>query len=159
MGLARTKETCWTEEELRYLEAHYHRLHISTIARHIGRTTTAVALKAKRMGVRKYGEGYTAASLSLALGVDSHLVTRWIEEGALNATRRNTDRERDAWFISDSDIREFIVRHPTEIDIRKVDGLWLIDLLTSGPVPSKDSGQALSPSAPLRTGLPKEGEP
>ncbi len=136
LGLARTKdERTWTEKEIQYLESNYHRLHVITMAKHLKRTTTAVALKTKRLGIRKCDEGYTVNSLSLALGVDTHKVTRWIERGLLKAARRNTNRERDVYYLSEVSVREFIVRYPLEIDVRRVDGLWLIDLLANGPSP------------------------
>ena len=131
LGLARTKERPWSDDEVRYLESHYHRLHILTMARHLKRSGTAVALKAKRLRIRKCGEGYTATGLAVALGVDSHKVIGWSESGKLRAERRRTDRENDPYLILDEDVRKFIMRHPLEIDMRKVDGVWLIDVLTS----------------------------
>lgn len=132
LGLARTKEKPWSESEVAYLEAHFHRLHVSTLARKLGRTVTAVALKAKRLGIRKCGEGYTVRSLALALGVDDHKVVRWINRGLLRASRRQTDRECDPYLITETAVRDFIARHPTEIDLKRADGLWLIDLLVNG---------------------------
>ncbi len=132
LGLARTKEQPWSDKDVTYLEANFHRVHVSTLARKLKRTTTAVALKAKRLGIRKNGEGYTARSLALALGVDNHKVTRWVGLGLLRTSKRHTDREQDAYLITDAAAREFIVRHPSEIDIRRADSLWLIDLLANG---------------------------
>jgi hypothetical protein len=140
LGLARTtnRPKPWTDNEVSYLESQYHRTHVSTIARKLGRSTTAVAQKAKRLGIRKCGEGYTFHSL--ALGVDDHKVAAWIDRGLLPASRRKTDRERDVYFISEKAVREFIVQHPLEIDLRKADGLWLIDLLANGPALSQSNG-------------------
>ena len=132
LGLARTKEQPWSERDVAYLEAHFHRRHISTIAKKLKRTATAVSIKSKRLGIRKCGEGYTARSLGLALGVDVHKVTRWIHQGLLKASKRQTDWEYDAYLITDETVREFIVQHPLELDLRHVDGLWLIDLLANG---------------------------
>jgi DNA-binding transcriptional MerR regulator len=132
LGLARTKERPWSEKEIAYLESHFHRLHVSTLARKLKRTTTAVALKAKRLGIRKCGEGYTIRSLALALGVDDHKVSHWIDLGLLKATRRQTDRACDPYFIPEKAVQEFIVSHPLEIDLKRADGLWLIDLLAKG---------------------------
>jgi hypothetical protein len=39
----------------------------------------------------------------------------------------------DPW----KDVRRFILQHPTEIDLRKVDQLWFLDLITNGLVQSK----------------------
>jgi len=34
-------------------------------------------------------------------------------------------------------VRRFVLPHPTEIYLRKVDQLWFLDLITNGLVPSK----------------------
>jgi DNA-binding transcriptional MerR regulator len=148
LGLARTANRLkpWTDQEVSYLESQYHRTHVDTIARKLGRSTTAVAQKAKRLGIRKCGEGYTLHSLALAMGVDDHKVALWIDRGLLPASRRQTDRDRDVYFISEKAAREFIVEHPLEIDLRRADGLGLIDLLANGAAPSTSSGPALSQS-------------
>jgi hypothetical protein len=39
--------------------------------------------------------------------------------------------------IREKDVRRFILQHPTEIDLRKVDQLWFLDLITNGLVQSK----------------------
>lgn len=132
LGLARTKEKPWSAGEVTYLEANFHRLSAVTIARRLGRTVTAVALKAKRLGIRKGDEGYTATALAEAFGVDPHSVVRWIDRGLLHATKRNSGRERDMYYISDQAVRQFVAQHPSEFDLRKVDQLWFIDLMTDG---------------------------
>lgn len=53
-----------------------------------GRGPTAIKLKAKRPGRREHAEGYTACSLAVALGVDSHWVLARIPSGKLRASRR-----------------------------------------------------------------------
>jgi hypothetical protein len=140
LGLARPIDRNWTEQDIAYLEANFHRLHVSTLARKLKRSTTAVALKARRLGIRKCGEGYTLQSLALALGVDVHKVSRWVEQGLIKASRRQTDRDRDPYYISEKAVREFIVNYPLEVDTRRVDGLWLIDLLANGPALSQSNG-------------------
>jgi hypothetical protein len=37
----------------------------------------------------------------------------------------------------EKDVRRFVLRHPTEIYLRKVDQLWFLDLITNGLVPSE----------------------
>jgi hypothetical protein len=129
LGLARQKEPPWTMQEIAYLEQSLHRLRLAEIARHLGRTTIAMQLKAKRLGLRKTSEGYTMRGLCLGLGVDHHTVSRWIEAGWLKGTRRHSERERDLWYFADQDIRAFVRAHPAEIDPRRVDWLWLVDVL------------------------------
>ena len=132
LGVARTKEKPWSLEEVAYLETYLHRLSVVTLARRLERTVTAVALKAKRLGIRKSDEGYTATAVAQAFGVDLHRVTCWIEQSLLRASRRNTGRNRDMYYISEGAVKEFVTGHPSEFDLRKVDQLWFIDLVTDG---------------------------
>lgn len=83
---------------------------------------------------------YSGKGLADALGIDSHVVTRWIKAGHLRAEPRGTKRTEqqggDSYRIREKDVRRFILEHPTEIDLRKVDQLWFLDLITNGFVRS-----------------------
>lgn len=133
LGLARQKEPRWTQEELDYLERTITRKSVKEIARHLGRTQVAVKLKAKRMDFRKTHEGYTMCGLCLGLGCDHHKVEFWLQKGWLRGSRRHTERKEqqrgDIWFFSDTSIRKLIKEHPNEIDPRRADWLWLVDVL------------------------------
>ena len=132
LGVARTKELPWSAKDVEYLTANYHRYSLKTICRNLKRTRTAVILKAKRLRIRKSGEGYTVRSLCLALGEDHHKIDGWIDQGLLNAARRQTTRENDFYYIREKEVRRFIIENPTKINVRRVDGVWLIDLLANG---------------------------
>ncbi len=99
---------------------------------------TAIHLKLKRMRFKDDGSFYSANGLAQALGIDSHAVTRWIKSGHLKAKRRGTARTEqqngDIYLIHEKDVRRFILEHPTDIDLRKVDQLWFLDLITNGLV-------------------------
>jgi len=129
LGLARAKEKPWSQAEVDYLEANYHCRSILTLAKNLKRSTTAIALKAKRQGIRKFDEGYTASSLSQALGIDSHKVSQWIDMGLIKASRRHTQRENDMYLVTDRAVREFMLTYPTELDLRRADPVWLVDVL------------------------------
>lgn len=129
LGLSRTKERPWSERETAYLESNLHRLSLPVLARKLGRSITAVALKAKRLGIRKIDEGYTARSLAQAFGVDDHKVVHWVELGLLKASRRNSGRPRDMYFISDQEVKRFVTTYPSEFDLRRVEQVWFIDLI------------------------------
>ena len=134
LGLSRPKDRPWSAEDEAYVEASYHHTSVKTLARRLGRSPTAVQLKAKRLGLRKYDEGYTALSLAEALGVDPHWVLARIRSGKLRASRRHTERTReqggDSWLITDEAVVKFLRDHPYDIDLRKVDSLWFMDLIT-----------------------------
>lgn len=135
LGLARQKEPPWSKQDIRYLETWLHRKSIAKIAAHLGRTQIAVRLKAKRLGIRKSSEGYTMVALCLGLGCDHHKVQKWIANGWLKGARRETERTReqggDFWCFSDAAIRRLIVEHPTEIDPRRADWVWVVALLST----------------------------
>jgi len=142
LGLARTKELPWSEAELailsRYAWMSDERIRLKLKAAGYTRTVTGIHLKLKRMRFKHDGSCYSANSLAQALGIDPHAVTRWIKSGHLKAQRRGTARgplqNGDSYVIQEKDIRRFILEHPTEIDLRKVDQLWFLDLITNGLV-------------------------
>jgi hypothetical protein len=133
LGLSRPKDRPWSRQDEAYLEANLHRVSVRTLARRLGRSPTAVKLKAKRLGLRKYDEGYTASSLAEALGVDPHWVLARIRSGRLRASHRHTERTPqqggDSWLITDEAVVDFLRERPYDIDLRKVDSLWFMDLI------------------------------
>ena len=140
LGLARTKELPWNEAELgilaRYAWMSDERIRLKLKAAGYSRTVTGIHLKLKRMRFKHDGGFYSAYSLAQALGIDPHAVTRWIKSGHLKAKFRGTARgpqqNGDSYLIQEKDVRRFILEHPTDIDLRKVDQLWFLDLLTNG---------------------------
>ncbi|MPZ51017.1 MAG: hypothetical protein GEU75_17235 [Dehalococcoidia bacterium] len=141
LGLSRPKDRPWSVDDESYLEANLHRTSIKTLARKLARSPTAIKLKAKRLGVRKHDEGYTACSLAEALGVDPHWVLTRIRSGELRAIHRQTQRTieqgGDSWLITDEGVVEFLRDHAYEVDLRKVDSLWFMDLVA--PYLQRDS--------------------
>jgi hypothetical protein len=145
LGLARTKETPWSEAELAILERYAwmsdERIRLKLKSAGYMRSATAIHVKLRRMRFKSDPSFYSGKGLADALGIDSHIVTRWIKAGHLRAQLRGTKRtERqggDIYLIREKDVRRFILQHPTEIDLRKVDQLWFLDLITNGLVQSK----------------------
>jgi hypothetical protein len=142
LGLARTKELPWSEAELTILARlawmSDERIRLKLKAAGYARTATAIRLKLKRMRFKHDGTFYSANGLAQALGIDSHAVTRWIKSGLLKAkfrgTARTAQQNGDIYLIHEKDVRRFILEHPTDIDLRKVDQLWFLDLITNGLV-------------------------
>src|SRR6266699_2026373 len=144
LGLARTKEKPWGEPELailaRYAWMSDERIRLKLKAAGYARAVTGIHLKLKRMRFKSDPSFYSGKGLADALGIDSHAVTRWIKAGHLRAQLRGTKRTEqqggDTYLIREKDVRCFIVARPTEIDLRKVDQLWFLDLITNGFVRS-----------------------
>ena len=142
LGLAQTKELPWSKPELailsRYAWMSDERIRLKLKAAGYSRTVTGIHLKVKRMRFKHDGSFYSAYSLAQALGIDPHVVTRWIKSGHLKAKFRGTARtpqqNGDSYLIQEKDVHCFILEHPTDIDLRKVDQLWFLDLITNGLV-------------------------
>ena len=63
-------------------------------------------------------------------------MTRWIARGRLEADSRGAAwgkrQNGDSYLIREKDVRRFVLEHPSDIDLRKVDQLWFLDMLTNG---------------------------
>jgi predicted site-specific integrase-resolvase len=75
-------------------------------------------MKLKRMRFKCDPSFYSGKGLAQALGIDSHVVTRWIKSGHLKAQFRGTGRGEelggDIYLIREkTDVRRFILGHPT----------------------------------------------
>jgi hypothetical protein len=124
----------WTAEEEEIIERSVGNVSALTIAKRLKRTEASVVLKIKRMGVsRRVRNGYTMRDLEECLGEDHHKIQRWIEKGWLRdrmqGTRRHDGNGRDIHRFRETDILEFLRRHPEEINLGKVESIWFLDLV------------------------------
>ena len=142
LGLARVKEPAWSAEEVALLERWGH-LTDAVIQRKLKaagfhRSINGIHLKLKRLRIRQNLDGYSACSLATAFGVDSHKVTNWIRRKMLRATQRGTDRTEqqggDTFWITQNAVRDFVLVYPDEVDLRKVEKWWFLDLVTNGRI-------------------------
>lgn len=140
LGLCRVKEKPWTEPELRLLEKNAWKteMRIEAIFRAAGfvRSKNAIHVKRNRHFVGGRVENYpfySANRLAQLFGLDRHCVSVWINGGLLQAKRQGTAHEgnRDFWMIYPEDVRQFVTANPMAFDLRKVDQLWFMDLLTN----------------------------
>jgi hypothetical protein len=139
--------SCFGLSDLEQLHAHYGgglpcrpRRYLTTFFLSLGTQSPGIHLKLRRMKFKHDPGFYCANGLAQALGIDSHAVSRWIRSGHLKAKLRGTARGEkqngDIYVILEKDVRRFILEHPTEIDLRKVDQIWFLDLVTNGLVRS-----------------------
>ena len=142
LGLARTKETPWSEMEVDLLERWGH-LTDAVIQRKLAaagysRSINGIHLKLKRLRIRQNLDGYSAYSLAEAFGVDSHKIGSWIRRNILRAARRGTDRKEsqggDSYWITHKAVRDFVLRYPDEIELAKVEKFWFLDLVSGGRI-------------------------
>jgi DNA-directed RNA polymerase specialized sigma24 family protein len=143
LGLARTSEnTPWKPEEERILRSNgQHSADYVVRALKIQgfcRSRTAVHLKMRRERIKQTLDGYSSRQLAEAFGVDSHKIMRWISAGLLKADRREQNRVPIQggcfWWITHTSVRNFVFRCPHEIDLRKVEKWWFLDIITEGRI-------------------------
>lgn len=141
LGLSRLREKGlpWTAEEREFVAARAAQssISISRAMRKRGwsRTATAVTVQLKRMHAsRRDVDLMSARQVGLALGIDSHVVRRWVEKYGLAAERRGTARTEkqggDEWVISRRALRNWIADHAATVNLGKIsDPEWFIDLM------------------------------
>ena len=65
------------------------------------------------------------------MGEDHHKIQKWIAKGWLRARslrkHRDDANSRSIYRFRERDILDFIKRHPQEINLCKVDGVWFLD--------------------------------
>lgn len=129
------KEPHWSEEEVAILErnAHHPPAYIQKKLKAHGyhRTETGIHIKRKHMRFLRNLNGQSASSLAECLGMDAHKILSAINRGQLKATRRQTKPGRGVYYITDKHARNYIIENLNEIDIRKVDKYWFVDLLAN----------------------------
>lgn len=124
----------YTDAEARFVEEHAHlsRGTISAKMRERGWRRTANSIQKFIAYGRIQNDNYiTPESLSLCLGVVSGTIRAWAREGFLIGAHRGNGSDADSGsrIFSLEEVAAFIVRHPSKVDLRKVDGPWLIDLI------------------------------
>jgi len=141
MGLSQCKKNPdWSEREIEFLHDKYPRKGWTAFIRGlqringgIYRSATAIQLKAKREHINKRSDGFTMRMTEELLGKDHHRIQAWIERGWLISNRKGTRRTEaqggDMHHIEAKDLRAFVIAHPDEIDLRKVEPFNFIQLV------------------------------
>ena len=144
LGLSRTKEKPWSEDEITLLDKYGYRSlpNLTILFKENGfrRSETAILLMRKRRMSHKASPFYSMNAVANLFGTDAHVVKRWIEQGLvqyeMKGTRRDNETQQngDTHLIHKDWLYEFIVKHPTEFEIKKVDQLWFLHIVTKGEV-------------------------
>ena len=123
------RKTDWTQEELDYMQANWGEKTIPQIAKHIGRTVTAVRVKYKRMGLsgqKWYGDMMSARKVSELLGIDVHTVTDyWIPKCGLKGRKKKLAEKGSCTIIMFSDLLTWLEANQDKWDSRRVEILGL----------------------------------
>ena len=131
LGLTRMspQERAWTPAEDAVLDKWSGRRSAKWIADRLPfRTLTAVVGRFKRRGLSRAVDGYSARSLSVAMGVDNRIINRWVSLGLLKPTQQGSMREAH-WLFTHAAVRTFIRLNPTAFRLDKVDQTWFLALV------------------------------
>lgn len=116
----------WTQEELDYIREVWGSKTVPQIAKHLGRSVTAVRIKTTRLGYdgQKWsGEMMSARKVSELLGVDVHAVCDyWIPKCGLKAKRRQLGvTKKTTTIIMFEDLLKWLEAHQDLWDSRRVE--------------------------------------
>ena len=133
----RAREPDWSEREIGVLErnAQHGPVYIQKRLRASGfkRSMTGIQIKRKRLKLVANLDGYSAHQAALGLGVDEHFITKAIAGGRLTASRRKQERTPqqggNSYYIRPRNLRAYILDYVNEIDLRKVDKFWFVDVV------------------------------
>lgn len=122
----------WAQREHDLIVAHASNqpISIARILKRNGfkRTPGAIQHRLNAMRIDRVDDDrYTGNGLAELMGVNVHKVASWIAKGWLKAKRERGDRTR--YSIHRNAVRRFIVENVGEVDLRRVDKLWFVDLL------------------------------
>ncbi len=147
----RKKEPPWSPEEDMVLRENGwmtpERIGVIFRQRGFSRTVTAISVRMKRFRVRDGIDTMNANGLAELLDVDIHLVMKWINDGRLKAERAGTTGDNhDRWHISTAAIRQFLVEHPEQYTLTKIERAgskgWFMEMVTGAAMLAAGSAPA-----------------
>lgn len=145
LGLSFTKEPAWTPAELKLLEQYGYRTpkNLRRLFKQHGfdRTETSIGLMRKRRAVHKASPYFSMNAVAVLFGVDGHLVKRWLTRGWLKFIMKGKPNDPkaetlcgDTHLIHKDWIFDFIAEHPDAFNLKNVDQLWFLHVVTRGAV-------------------------
>ena len=141
MGLSHIKKNPdWNEREIEFLHKNYPRKGWTALIKGlqkinggIWRSPTAIQLKAKREHINKRSDGFTMRMVEELLGRDHKTIALWMQKGFLDSKKKGTRRTKvqggDMHHFEAKDLRTFVITHPDEIDLRRVEPRSFIHLI------------------------------
>lgn len=114
----------WTEQEIAYLRDHIGNTKISTIAKKLERSETAVILKMKRLGIANTKEHtglMTSGELAKILDVDRATIRGWIERHGLPIKKRVPRIEKTFSFVDNEEFWSWARKHKDKVDFSKIE--------------------------------------
>lgn len=140
MGIAkRDDRRPWTPQEKERLAGLIHQYSPRKVARMMHRSLNSVVVQSKRQNtsLRVRDGWFTKREVCEILGMDHKWVQRRIDSGALKASyhyeRRPSKFGGSAWHIEEKDLKDYIRRHPEDLNGRNVDLIIIVDILAGIP--------------------------
>ena len=151
MGLSkRTDRKPWTKEADDTLRELVPTLSVHQIAKRMNRSENSVTVRLKRLKLHRRDRAgwFTMREITEILCKDHKWIRKRIESGALKATRHTIPDskdpmgdERHTWHVAETDLRDFIVRYPQDLDARNVDLITIVHLLADSPPEKHQKGE------------------
>lgn len=125
----------WTPEEIELLRENEGK-HPETLRRTLRRAGHVRSERSVNYMLRRLGlctrnddqDSYTPPELAHFLGCNERTVRRWIEDGRLECKSVMVN-ECANHHITRKQTRTFLIDYPGLWDVRRVDGLWLVDII------------------------------
>lgn len=146
----------WTPEQISYLQENWGEKTIPQIAKALGRSSDAIAIKSNRLGLGNQmdsGSLLNARRVSYLLGVDVHAITDyWIPKCGLKGKKQNIRNNRKQTVIRFDDLLDWLKKNQDKWDSRRVEkyalGMeydWLIKKRGEDQSKSKRKSQKWTP--------------
>lgn len=137
LGITHTKPRNWTEDEDERLIELMGRYSAPQVAKRMHRSVNAVILRSRRLGFsRRTRDGwYTAKDCYTMLGIDHHVLRRYIDSGELKARSHfdgplGTGVGQQQYQVEEAQLRRFIIAHCYDLVGRNVDLPGIVYVLT-----------------------------
>jgi len=126
LGLSRTKEAVWTDEQKQFLRENMGRRTTHWLFLHLPaprRTETAIINELRRLKLRRRSvrAGFHLGQLEQLLGADHKMIETWAKAGFIRVETRGYRTSRDTWCVSPDAVLEFLRKHRDLYDLRRVD--------------------------------------
>lgn len=121
LGLNHVRRRGWTSREIDFVQEHVGILSVSAIARRLQRSHYSVKAKVASLRLSlRVREGYSVEDIRTLLGVKVQRIHAWLEKDWLRVENRR---------VTEASVREFLISHPEEYKLNRVDEAWYKGLL------------------------------
>jgi hypothetical protein len=115
----------WTQDEEDFLKENWGLMKEATIQKKLGRSNYACLIRAKRLGITRKMNIYTAKDVAEIFQVDGKTPTEWIDRGLLKAKHSHIRVGKNMmWQVDARAIERFILDHPEVYDRRRISHLY-----------------------------------